>query len=224
MPTYAPLTWDNTGTKIYETGDKKGVLFVMDTSGNYQEGVAWSGITAISESNSGGDETALWADDIKYASLRSNEEFGATIEAYQCPPEFYVCDGSANLVEGITINQQGRRGFGLSYVTTIGNDVNGTDYGYKIHLVYGCTASPSQRSYQTINDSPSAITLSWEIKTTPVSVTGFKPTAHLIIDSTKCDPDKLAEFEAILYGSEEDEARLPLPDEVLNIINGTVAG
>lgn len=218
MPTYAPLTWDNTGTKIYETGDKKGVLFVMDTSGNYQEGVAWSGITAISESNSGGDETALWADDIKYASLRSNEEFGATIEAYQCPPEFYVCDGSANLVEGITINQQGRRGFGLSYVTTIGNDVNGTDYGYKIHLVYGCTASPSQRSYQTINDSPSAITLSWEIKTTPVSVTGFKPTAHLIIDSTKCDPDKLAEFEAILYGSSTANSRLPLPDEIKNEI------
>lgn len=212
------LKWDETGKKIYETGTKKGVLFVMDTSGQYQSGIAWSGITAVNESNSGAEETALWADDIKYASMRSAEEFGATIEAYQCPYEFYICDGTAELTNGVTINQQERRGFGFSYVTTIGNDVAGNGYGEKIHLIYGATASPSERSYQTINDSPDAMTLSWELTTTPVNVTGHKPTAHLIIDSTKADPAKLSAFKEILYGTETTDSRLPLPAEVLTLM------
>ena len=213
------LVWDDTGNKKFETGTKKGVLFVTTDQGQYGEGVAWNGLTAVTESNSGAEETALWADDIKYASLRSAEEFGATIEAYQCPREFYVCDGSAEVQPGVIINQQGRRSFGFSYVTTIGNDVAGTNYGYKIHLIYGATASPSERSYQTINDSPDAITLSWELTTTPVNVTGHKPTAHLIIDSTMfTTPEqktKLTEFEEILYGSTTAASRLPLPDEVI---------
>lgn len=216
------LVWDDTSNRKFETGTKKGVLFVMkDTIDNpaqpYQAGVAWNGLTAVTESNSGAEETALWADDRKYASLRSAEEFGATIEAYQCPPEFYVCDGSAALVPGVIINQQGRKSFGFSYVTTIGNDVLGTDYGYKIHLIYGATASPSERAYQTINDSPDAITLSWEIKTTPVEVKNHKDTAHLIIDSTLVDAAKLAAFEEILYGSSSADARLPLPNEVATL-------
>ena len=216
------LVWDDTGNKKYETGTKKGVLFVMNANANtYGEGVAWNSLTAVTESNSGAEETALWADDIKYASLRSAEEFGATIEAYQCPPEFYVCDGSADLQPGVTINQQGRRGFGFSYVTTIGNDVSGSEYGYKIHLIYGATASPSERAYQTINDSPDAITLSWEVKTTPVNVTGHKPTAHLIIDSTIVNENKLKAFEAILYGSTSAAARLPLPNEVATLFSNT---
>lgn len=218
MPDFAALTWDDTGKKIYETGTKKGVLFVMDTNGSYGAGVAWSGLTAITESNSGAEETTLWADDIKYASMRSAEEFGATIEAYQCPHEFYICDGSAELATGVTINQQDRRGFGLSYVTTVGNDVMGNSYGEKIHLIYGATASPSERSYQTINDSPDAITLSWEITTTPVNVTGHKPTAHIVIDSTKVDSTKLDNFKEILYGSTTAAARLPLPDEVASLL------
>ena len=213
------LVWDDTGNKKFETGTKKGVLFVTNDQGQYGEGVAWNGLTAVPESNSGAEETALWADDIKYASLRSAEEFGATIEAYQCPREFYVCDGSAEVQPGVIINQQGRRSFGFSYVTTIGNDVAGTNYGYKIHLIYGATASPSERSYQTINDSPDAITLSWELTTTPVNVANHKPTAHLIIDSTMfTTPEqktKLTEFEEILYGSTAAASRLPLPDEVI---------
>lgn len=216
----APLTWDDTGKKIYETGTKKGVLFVIDDEGNYGEGVAWNGLTAVTESNSGAEETALWADDIKYASLRSAEEFGATIEAYQCPEEFYPCDGTAEVVEGVTINQQGRKGFGFSYVTTIGNDTKGNDYGEKIHLIYNATASPTERSYQTINDSPDAITLSWELTTTPVAVADHKPTAHIIIDTTKFTTDaaktKLTAFKDILYGSTTAASRLPLPDEVIS--------
>lgn len=213
------LKWDETGKKTYETGTKKGVLFVQDTTGAYGAGVAWSGLTAVTESNSGAEETALWADDIKYASLRSAEEFGATIEAYQCPPEFYVCDGSASLGEGVTINQQGRRGFGFSYVTTMGNDVQGTDYGYKLHIIYGATASPSERAYQTINDSPDAMTLSWEITTTPVNVTGHKPTAHLTIDSTKIAAAKLTAIENKLYGTKDTESEFLLPDDVAYILN-----
>lgn len=230
MPTYAALTWDNTGEKKFETGNKKGVLYVMDTSGVYQDGVAWNGLTAVTLSNSGADETALWADDIKYASLRSAEEFGATIEAYQCPVEFYQCDGSAIATDGVALGQQGRRGFGFSYVTTIGNDVNGTDHGYKIHLIYGATASPSERSYQTINESPDAITLSWELTTTPVSVEGsstLKPTAHIEIDSTAFTTTEkkaiLTAFEEVLYGSTTANARLPLPAEVITLLGGTIS-
>lgn len=220
MPTSAPLTWDDTGKKIYETGTKKGVLFVIDDNGNYGEGVAWNGLTAVTESNSGAEETALWADDIKYASLRSAEEFGATIEAYQCPEEFYACDGTAEVATGVTINQQGRKAFGFSYVTTVGNDTKGNDYGEKIHLIYNATASPTERSYQTINDSPDAITLSWELTTTPVAVTDHKPTAHLIIDTTKlteAQATKLATFKTALYGSAQAASRLPLPDEVISM-------
>lgn len=217
----AALVWDDTGKKIYETGTKKGVLYVQNTNGTYGTGVVWNGLTAVTESNSGAEETALWADDIKYASLRSAEEFGATIEAYQCPEEFYVCDGSAELGTGVIINQQGRRGFGFSYVTTMGNDVQGTEYGYKIHLIYGATASPSERAYQTINDSPDAITLSWEVTTTPVNVTGFKPTAHLIIDSTKIAAAKLTTIEESLYGKENSDPTLLLPDDVARILAAT---
>lgn len=221
MPGVA-LVWDDTGNKKYETGTKKGVLFVMGDNGTYNEGVAWNGLTAVTEQDGGAEETALWADDIKYASLRSMEEFGATIEAYQCPPEFYACDGSASITDGVFIDQQGRKSFAFSYVTTIGNDVNGTDYGYKIHLVYGCTASPSERAYQTINDSPDAITLSWEVTTTPVPVTGYKPTSHLSIDSTMFTTEaakaKLKAFEDILWGSTEANSRLPLPDEVKTLL------
>lgn len=217
MPdTHAPLSWDETGNRLFETGTKKGVLFVMNSDGTYGNGIAWNGLTAVTESNSGAEETALWADDMKYAVMRSAEEFGITIEAYQCPPEFYACDGSAAAATGVTLSGQGRKGFGFSYVTTVGNDVNGRDHGYKIHLVYGCTASPSERSYQTINDSPDAITLSWEVSTQPVSVgtvgnVDYKPTSHIVIDSTTCDAQKLAAFEAVLYGSTDADSRLPLP-------------
>ena len=225
MPTTYPITWDNTGEKKFETGNKKGVLYVMTDQGAYGDGVPWNGLTAVTLSNSGADETALWADDIKYASLRSAEEFGATIEAYQCPSEFYACDGTAEIETGVYLGQQGRRSFGFSYVTTIGNDVLGTGYGYKIHLIYNASANPSERSYQTINESPDAITLSWEITTTPVPVesfdghtyTGYKHVAHLEIDSTKVDATKLAAFEAILYGSGSTAPRLPLPGEVASM-------
>lgn len=211
------LVWDDTGNKKFETGTKNGVLFVMNTDGTYGNGVAWNGLTAVTESNSGAEETALWADDIKYATMRSAEEFGLTIEAYQCPPEFYVCDGSAELVtdSGVTLGGQTRRGFGFSYVTTVGNDVAGRDYGYKIHLVYGCSASPSERSYQTINDSPDAMTLSWEVTTTPVNVPNFKPTAHIVIDSTLADSAKLTAFKETLYGGSNTESTLPLPAAVI---------
>lgn len=214
----APLTWDDTGKKIYETGTKRGVLYVMDDEGNYGEGVAWNGLTAVTESNSGAEETALWADDSKYASLRSAEEFGATIEAYQCPQEFYACDGTAEVATGVTINQQGRKAFGFSYTTTVGNDTQGNDYGEKIHLIYNATASPTERSYQTINDSPDAITLSWELTTTPVAVTDHKPTAHIIIDTTKLTEAakaKLDTFKKAIYGSDQAAAHLPSPDQVI---------
>lgn len=208
------LTWDNTGERIFETGVKQGVLYPIQSDGKYTKGVAWNGLTAVTESPSGAEATALYADDIKYLNLLSNEEFGATIEAYTYPDEFAECDGSAELVPGVMIGQQKRKIFGLCYRTTIGNDVEGNDYGYKLHLVYGCLAAPSEKGYSTINDNPDAITFSWEVSTTPVNVEGFKPTSQITIDSTKVDPGKLAALEAILYGSVETEAKLPLPDEV----------
>ena len=208
------LTWDNTGERIFETGIKQGVLYPIQSDGKYTKGVAWNGLTAVTESPSGAEATALYADDIKYLNLLSNEEFGATIEAYTYPDEFAECDGSAELATGVMIGQQKRKTFGLCYRTTIGNDVEGNDYGYKLHLVYGCLAAPSEKSYSTINDNPDAITFSWEVSTTPVNVEGFKPTSQITIDSTKADPTKLAALEAILYGSAETEAKLPLPDEV----------
>ena len=211
------LTWDASGERLYETGVKQGVLYVMD-SNIYGNGVAWNGLTAITESPSGAESTPLYADDIKYLDLRSTEEFGATIEAYTYPDEFAACDGSASLADGVSIGQQARKMFGLCYRTTVGNDTDGTDHGYKLHLIYGATASPSEKAYETINDSPEAITFSWEITTTPVSVTGFKPTASITIDSTKADPTCLAALEEKLYGGESTEPTLPLPDEVKTIM------
>lgn len=211
------LTWDASGERLYETGVKQGVLYVMN-SNSYGNGVAWNGLTAITESPSGAESTPLYADDIKYLDLRSTEEFGATIEAYTYPDEFAACDGSASLADGVSIGQQARKMFGLCYRTTVGNDTDGTDHGYKLHLIYGATASPSEKAYETINDSPEAITFSWEITTTPVSVTGFKPTASITIDSTKADPTCLAALEEKLYGGESTEPTLPLPDEVKTIM------
>ena len=214
----AKLSWDKTGERFYETGTKKGVLYLMDETGAYSNGVAWDGLTAVTESPSGAEATALFADDIKYLSLISAEDFAATIEAYQSPKEFDECDGSAEIAPGVTIGQQKRKTFGFSFQTIVGNDSAGNDLGYKIHLIYGATAAPSERAYTTVNDSPEAMTLSWELTTTPVSVTGFKPTAHVEIDSTKIDASKLAALEAILYGSDSEEARLPLPDEIVELV------
>lgn len=208
------LTWDNTGERLFETGIKQGVLYPIQSDGAYSKGVAWNGLTAVTESPSGAEATALYADDIKYLNLLSNEEFGATIEAYTYPDEFAECDGSAQLATGVMIGQQKRKIFGLCYRTTIGNDVDGNDHGYKLHLVYGCLAAPSEKAYSTINDNPDAITFSWEVSTTPVNVEGFKPTSQITIDSTKADPTKLQALEDILYGTAEKEASLPLPDVV----------
>ena len=215
----AKLTWDNTGERIFETGVKQGVLYPIQSDGKYTKGVAWNGLTAVTESPSGAEATALYADDIKYLNLLSNEEFGATIEAYTYPDEFAECDGSAELATGVMIGQQKRKTFGLCYRTTVGNDVEGNDYGYKLHLVYGCLAAPSEKGYSTINDNPDAITFSWEVSTTPVNVEGFKPTSQITIDSTKADPTKLAALEAVLYGGAETEAKLPLPDEVATLMS-----
>ena len=212
------LVWDQTGEREYETGVKNGVLYVQGEGGTYPKGVAWNGLISVTESPSGAEEQALYADDIKYAAPRSREEFGATIEAYTYPEAFEKCDGSAQLAPGVTIGQQNRTPFGLAYKTTIGNDTENNNYGYKLHLIYGATAAPSEKAYQTINDSPEAITFSWELTTTPVSVNGYEPTAILTIDSTKTDPTKLATLEGILFGSEETEARLPLPNEIATIM------
>ena len=214
----AKLVWDQSGQRFYETGVKNGVLYVQDESGAYPKGVAWNGLTAVTESPSGAEATPLYADDIKYLELFSAEEFGATIEAYTYPEEFEACDGSAEIASGVVIGQQTRKAFGLCYKTVVGNDVKGNDLGYKIHLIYGCKAAPSEKAYQTINDSPEAITFSWEVTTTPVNVEGFKPTSTLIIDSTKVDSEKLAAIEAKLFGSESEEASLPLPDEIVDMM------
>ena len=216
------IVWDQTGQRLYETGVKQGVLYVQE-SGAYPKGVAWNGLISVTESPSGAEPTPLYADDIKYLNLMSNEEFGATIEAYTYPDDFAACDGSAELATGVVIGQQARKTFGLSYKTTLGNDVDGNDYGYKLHLIYGGLAAPSEKGYSTINDSPEAITFSWEISTTPVAVEGHKPTASITIDSTKVDAAKLTALETILYGSEDAEHRLPLPDEILTIMNDTQA-
>ena len=212
------LVWDETGKRFYETGVRNGVLYPQATGGTYDKGVAWNGLTAVTESPSGAEATPLYADDIKYLNLMSAEEFGGTIEAYTYPEEFEACDGSAVLETGVYIGQQARKAFGLCYRTAIGNDTESNDHGYKLHLVYGALAAPSEKAYATVNDSPEAITFSWEFTTTPVNVTGHKPTATVIIDSTKADPKKLAALEAVLYGSEEEEPRLPLPDEVATLM------
>lgn len=211
------LTWDDLGKRFYETGVKQGVLYPQ-AGGAYPKGVAWNGLTAVTESPSGAEPTPLYADDIKYLELTSNEEFGCTIEAYTYPDEFKACNGEATLAEGVTIGQQTRVPFGFCYKTVLGNDEKKNDYGYKLHLVYGATASVSEKAFQTINDSPEAITFSWEVTTTPVAVKGFKPTAILTIDSTTIAADKLTALEDILYGKETVEARLPLPDEIAELV------
>mgnify|MGYP001771913837 CR=1 FL=1 len=211
------IVWDATGEKLFETGVDRGVLYLRDEDGNYANGVAWNGLTAVNESPSGAEPNNLWADNIKYLALVGAEEFGLSVEAYTYPKEFAECDGSAELTTGVTIGQQSRKTFGFCYRTLLGNDVDGDSHGYKLHLVYGCLASPSEKGYQTKNDNPEAITFSWDITTTPVNVTGFKPTACLIIDSTKVAAEKLAALEAILYGSDSGPStapKLPLPDEV----------
>lgn len=214
----AMLVWDKTGEHFYETGIDRGVLYVQE-SGAYPTGVAWNGLISVSESPSGAEANAVYADNIKYLSLMSAEEFGATIEAYTYPDEFMECDGSATLVTGVTVGQQSRKTFGMCYRTKLGNDVDLDEHGYKIHIIYGATASPSEKGYQTISDSPEAITFSWEVSTVPVNVTGMKPTASLVIDSTKADPTKLQALEKILYGGDDgDGPRLPLPDEIKTLM------
>lgn len=230
----AKLVWDQVGEKTYETGTKQGVLYPQASNGTYPEGVAWNGLTSVSESPDGGDANDIYADDIKYLVLRGVENFGGTIEAYTYPDEFAECDGSATLLAGVTIGQQPRKTFGFSYVTTIGNDTELDSYGYKIHLLYGCSASPSERTYETINDSPEPINFSWEFATVPVPVTGHKATSCLVIDSTKFPPtaggeknQKLQDLEDILYGTNGEGTsagttpRLPLPDEVVTILSGS---
>ena len=217
----AKLVWDQIGERFYETGVDHGVLYPQDNLGAYTNGVAWNGLTSVSESPSGAEPTDLYADNIKYLSIRSAETFGATVEAYTYPDEFAVLDGSAELAEGVIIGQQPRKAFGLSYRTRKGNDIQLENYGYKLHLIYGCSVSPSEKSYQTINDSPEAITFSWEMTTIPVNVTGFKPTATVILDSNVLGTAKMTAIEDVLYGTSETEPRLPLPDEVLSIINGS---
>lgn len=214
------LTWDKSGERLYETGVSKGVLYPQ-TGATYPKGVAWNGLISVNESPSGAEATPLYADNIKYLNLMSNEEFGATIEAYMYPDEFAQCNGEAELAPGVAVGQQKRTPFGLSYQTKVGTDTD-PEAGYKIHLIYGALAAPSEKGYSTVNDSPEAITFSWTVTTTPVEVEGLKPTASLVIDSTKVDADKLKAIEAILYGDETNEARLPLPIEVANILKGTV--
>ena len=220
----AKLKWDQTGERFYETGVKNGVLYIQETGGVYPKGVAWNGLSAVNESPSGAEASAIYADDMKYLNLYSAEEFAATIEAYTYPDEFAECDGSAQLVEGVTVGQQARKTFGMCYKTTLGNDIEANKYGYKLHIIYGAKAAPSEKAYATINDSPEAITFSWEVSTTPVSVEGFEPTASLTIDSTKADPVKLKALEDILFGTDSESAgenpgpRLPLPDEIKTLM------
>lgn len=217
MATAAALTWDAVGEHLYETGVDQVALYVMNGN-TYGDGVAWNGVTAITESPSGADVTDIYADNIKYLSLRSAENFGATIEAYSSPDEFDQCDGMATPATGVTIRQQTRKPFGLAYRTLVGNDTQSNDHGYQIHLIYNATAAPSEKAYQTVNESPEAITLSWELSTTPIAIADhpeLKPTAHITIDSTKVDATKLTAFLAIIYGSDKANARLPLPNEVI---------
>lgn len=218
MPTAAALTWDAVGEHLYETGVDQVALYVMNGN-TYGDGVAWNGVTAITESPSGAEANDIYADNIKYLSLRSAENFGATIEAYSSPDEFDQCDGMATPATGVTIRQQTRKPFGLAYRTLVGNDTQSNDHGYQIHLIYNATAAPSEKAYQTVNESPEAITLSWELSTTPIAIADhpeLKPTSHITIDSTKVDSAKLTSFLAIIYGSTQANARLPLPGEVIS--------
>ena len=219
----AKLVWDQTGDRLYETGVSKGVLYPIQSDGAYSKGVAWNGLSSVTESPSGAEANPIYADDMKYLNLLSAEEFSATIEAYTYPDEFAECDGSADIATGVSIGQQNRKIFGLCYRTVLGNDVDSNDHGYKLHLIYGCMAAPSEKAYTSINDSPEAITFSWEVSTTPVNVTGFKPTASITIDSTKAKKEKLTALEEILYGKDGSDtsanARLPLPDEIATLMS-----
>ena len=214
----ARLIWDEVGQRFFETGVKNGVLYVQDNDGSYKNGVVWNGLTAVTESPSGAEETPLYADDVKYLTLRSAEEFGATVEAYTYPEEFEQCDGSASIASGVTIGQQARRAFGLCYRTSVGNDIQGQNFSYKLHLIYGCTVAPSEKSYSTINDNPEAITFSWELSTVPVPVDGFSPTASLVIDASKVDEGKMELLENALFGDESNEAKLLLPNEIMELL------
>ncbi len=212
------LTWDQVGEKTYETGSSKGVLYLLDSQGKYSHGVAWNGLSGVTESPSGAEATPIWADDVKYLSLLSAEEFGATVEAYTYPDDFEKCDGSAEISPGVTIGQQNRSAFGFCYRTVLGNDVELDEYGYKLHLIYGCKATPSEKGFKTKSDSPEAVNMSWKIETTPVPVSGHKPTASLVINSTKVPEAAMKKIEDALYGTDDAEAYLPLPDEILAII------
>ena len=212
------LVFNNVGERLFETGVKNGVLYVMGEEGTYENGVVWNGLTAVTESPSGAETTPLYADDVKYVVIYAAEEFGATVEAYTYPEEFEQCDGSASIFEGITIGQQTRKSFGMCYKTSVGNDVQGQDFGYKIHIIYGAKAAPSEKSYSTINDSPEAVTFSWELSTVPVPVEGFNPTATMVIDSTRVPKEKMTLIENKLYGTESDEPTLPLPNEILSLL------
>ena len=214
----AKLVFNNVGERLFETGVKNGVLYVMGDDGTYENGVVWNGLTAVTESPSGAETTPLYADDVKYVVIYAAEEFGATVEAYTYPEEFEQCDGSASIFDGITIGQQTRKSFGMCYKTSVGNDVQGQDFGYKIHIIYGAKAAPSEKSYSTINDSPEAVTFSWELSTVPVPVEGFNPTATMVIDSTRVPAEKMTLIEEKLYGTESEEATLPLPNELLELL------
>lgn len=216
------LVWDETGKRTYETGVDHGVLYIPDSGGAYSDGVAWNGLVSVSETPSGAEPNAQYADNIKYLNLVSVEEFGATLEALTYPKEFEPFDGLSSPTPGVTVGQQRRGVFGLSYRTKVGNDLEGEDYGYKLHLVYGCQASPSERAFNTINDSPEPVTFSWDLTTTPVAVTGLKPTALVVIDSTQVDADALADLEQILYGDVGVDPALPLPDTVISMFSGTI--
>lgn len=216
------LKWDQTGERIYETGVSNGVLYVQKANGSYDNGVAWNGLSTVTESPSGAESNAIYADNIKYLALTSAEEFGATVEAYTYPDKFAECDGSAEVADGVIIGQQDRKAFGMAYKTIVGNDTEKNAHGYKLHMIYGATAAPSEKGYSTVNDSPEPITLSWELSTTPVEVTGYKPTATLVIDSTKANSEKLKALEDILFGSDETEARLPMPNEVISLMKEDV--
>ena len=214
----AKIVWDAVGERFYETGVQKGVLFVRNGAGAYPQGIGWNGLTGVTESPSGAEPTPMYADNIKYLNLMSTEEFGATIEAYTYPEEFGVCDGSVAGEVGVSLGQQGRSTFGLCYTSILGNDVANNALGYKIHLIYGAVAGPSEKAYQTVNETPEAITFSWDLTTTAPAVTGHRPTASIVIDSTKADSAKLAALELILYGDDAVEPRLPLPDEIMTLM------
>lgn len=214
----AKLVWDQAGQKFFETGVSNGVLYVSDGQGGYLNGVAWNGLTSVAENPSGAESNPVYADNIKYLNIISAEEFGATIEAYTYPDEFMECDGSAQVVAGVNIGQQARKSFGISYRTRVGNDVAGDNLGYKIHVIYNCQAAPSGKTYSTVNESPEAITFSWEVTTTPVPVEGFRPTATVVFDSTKLDAEKMAAVENALYGDANTEATLPSIEELLALV------